>query len=383
MSKKKILVWETLGTVSGGQKMTLTVLDMLADQYEFHCLIPTEGLLSDALKKRGIPYTLMGDQSLPTGVKGKKVIFQYGKMSMRSIRKSVRAIKDYHPDILYAPGPAALPWSAWCGARCKKPVVWHLHHVFLDGPTKKLLNLCSRWKAVDTVVAVSDCVGAQIAVPEGAKKVTALYNPVDFDKYAGGRKEKVLPELEAKFGSLEGCTVLSHVALVQNEKRQSFVLDVIKQLRDEGKQILGLFPGECRDEAYLAQLKQKAEAYGIADKVWFMGRRNDVPDLLKATDVLMIPSSFEGFPLAGLEAAAAGVPVAACDAAGAEEFVRVSGDGACFKENDAASAAEAVGRILEEREEMTRSGVRFAAEKTYENYSGQLHEIFARVGKSK
>ena len=43
---KKVLVWETLGTVSGGQKMTLTIMDMLKDGYEFCCLIPAEGMLT-------------------------------------------------------------------------------------------------------------------------------------------------------------------------------------------------------------------------------------------------------------------------------------------------------------------------------------------------
>ena len=77
MQKKKVLVWETLATVSGGQKMTLTVMDMLSDKFEFCCLIPAEGMMSEELKKRSIPYVLMGDQTLPTGVKGKQVIFRY------------------------------------------------------------------------------------------------------------------------------------------------------------------------------------------------------------------------------------------------------------------------------------------------------------------
>lgn len=83
MQKKKVLVWETLATVSGGQKMTLTVMDMLSDKFEFCCLIPAEGMMSEELKKRNIPYVLMGDQTLPTGVKGKQVIFRYGWMSVK------------------------------------------------------------------------------------------------------------------------------------------------------------------------------------------------------------------------------------------------------------------------------------------------------------
>ena len=116
MGRKKVLVWETLSTVSGGQKMTLMVMDMLADQYDFCCLIPGEGMLAEELKKRSISYVLMGDQTLPTGIKGKQVILRYGWMSIKNIIKSLRIIFKYKPDILYCPGPAALPWSAICGS---------------------------------------------------------------------------------------------------------------------------------------------------------------------------------------------------------------------------------------------------------------------------
>lgn len=129
MQKKKVLVWETLATVSGGQKMTLAVMDMLSDKFEFCCLIPAEGMMSEELKKRNIPYVLMGDQTLPTGVKGKQVIFRYGWMSVKNVWKSLGVIRKYKPDILYAPGPAALPWSAVCGTLARKPVIWHLHHM--------------------------------------------------------------------------------------------------------------------------------------------------------------------------------------------------------------------------------------------------------------
>lgn len=198
--KKKILVWETLATVSGGQKMTLTVLDMLKDEYEFCCLIPTEGMLADELKKRGIPYILMGDQTLPAGVKGKQVIFRYGWMSVKNILKSWKIIRKYKPDLLYAPGPAALPWSAVCGLLTGKPVIWHLHHIFLDGTTKKLLDVCSRLGSVKKIIAVSKCVGEQIANEVGKAKTEILYNPVDVEKYASGDAEKVRSEIENALG---------------------------------------------------------------------------------------------------------------------------------------------------------------------------------------
>ena len=55
MQKKKVLVWETLATVSGGQKMTLTVMDMLSDKFEFYCLIPAEGIAVGRTQKAEYP----------------------------------------------------------------------------------------------------------------------------------------------------------------------------------------------------------------------------------------------------------------------------------------------------------------------------------------
>lgn len=198
---KKLLIWETLSTVSGGQKMTLQVIDLLKDEYEFVCLIPEKGLLSEALEQRNIPYVCLGNQSMPTGVKGKSVIFRYLFLSVTCIIKSLSAIHKYKPDILYAPGPAALPWSAVCGSLTRKPVIWHLHHIFLDGATKKLLNICGKWKSVKKIIAVSHVVGTQITNEKAHEKVEVIYNPVDVKKYAEGNAEKIRPEIEKMIGN--------------------------------------------------------------------------------------------------------------------------------------------------------------------------------------
>lgn len=379
MSKKKVLVWETLSTISGGQKMTLTVMDLLKSEYEFLCLIPGKGLLSDELEKRGIPYVCMGDQTLPTGVKGKSVIFRYGWMSVRSILKSLTQIKKYDPDLLYAPGPAALPWSAVCGMLTRKPVIWHLHHIFLDGATKKLLNICSRWKMVKTIIAVSRCVGEQITNPSAVGKIEVLYNPVDVEKYASGNPEKVLEELRnAVDFDRDRHFVIGHVALIQRSKRQDFVLDVIAKLKSQGWNVLGLFAGECREQDYEEELRNKVSSLGLENNALFLGRRSDIPDLLKVMDVLVIPSSFEGFPLAGLEAAAAGVPVAACDVAGAREYVEQSNAGQCFKENDIDAAAQCVAQLLQTKQELAQFGKEFAEKCSEKHYKVALGRIFKR-----
>lgn len=182
-----------------------------------------------------------------------------------------------------------------------------------------------------------------------------------------------------KENSMKNQVVVGHIALIQRSKKQWFTIELLKKLRAEGYDAVGVFAGECREPEYMTELNQKVEQYDLREHVIFLGRRNDIPDLLKMIDILIIPSAFEGFPLAGLEAAAAGVPVIACDAAGAEEFIRVSGDGVTFAEDDVDSAADAVGKILEGKEQYKKAGIEFASQMSNREYSTKVEQIFKSV----
>ena len=173
--------------------------------------------------------------------------------------------------------------------------------------------------------------------------------------------------------------IIGHIALIQRSKKQWFTIELVHALRAKGYDAVGVFAGECRESEYMSELNQKVEKYDLKRQVTFLGRRNDIPDLLKMIDMLIIPSTFEGFPLAGLEAAAAGVPVIACDAAGAEEFIRVSGDGVTFAEDDVDSAADAVGKILAEKEKYKKAGIEFASQMSNHEYSAKIEQIFKAI----
>ena len=387
MQKKKVLVWETLATVSGGQKMTLTVIDMLSDKFEFYCLIPAEGMLSEELKKRNIPYTLMGNQTLPTGVKGKQVIFRYGWMSAKNVRKSLSVIRKYNPDILYAPGPAALPWSAICGTLSRKPVIWHLHHIFLDGATKKLLNLCGNWKSVRKIIAVSGCVGDQIVNEHAHEKVRVLYNPVDVEKYANGDAKKIIAELEAKLGrKLWRAKIVTQIGAITRNKRQDVLISVISNLKNLGEDIVGLIVGDtvtATDRIFRRELEQRIEDCGIQSQVLWMGFRSDIGNILAATDCVLVPSE-EGLSLVAMEAMSAKRHVVTMNSSGAYELLNHAGCGTFYEGNNESSVIEAVKRVLEipNAEELER-GYAFCMKQTSANFKNKITYLFLNVQSSK
>lgn len=119
--------------------------------------------------------------------------------------------------------------------------------------------------------------------------------------------------------------------------------------------VIGLFPGECREPAFMRELEALVKEWKLTDSVLFLGRRDDILDLLKLMDVLIIPSAFEGCHFAGLEAVSAGVPVAACNVAGARKFVEVSNGGTVFSEDDVGKAADVVLECFRNRDYVVES----------------------------
>jgi glycosyltransferase involved in cell wall biosynthesis len=94
-------------------------------------------------------------------------------------------------------------------------------------------------------------------------------------------------------------------------------------------------------------LRTKAAALGLANRLHFLGRRDDVEEILPAFDVFCLPSLVEGLPRAVLEAQACDVPVVASNVGGLSEAVCARA-GALVPPGDPAALAGALQQILDE-----------------------------------
>ena len=86
-------------------------------------------------------------------------------------------------------------------------------------------------------------------------------------------------------------------------------------------------------------------ARGLSDRVVFLGLRRDVPEILRAAEILAMPSSREGLPIVLLEAMAAALPVVVTRVGGIPEVVTEEKTG-LFVSQDPASIASALRRLL-------------------------------------
>lgn len=123
-----------------------------------------------------------------------------------------------------------------------------------------------------------------------------IWNGVDFSRYVPH------PLARAALGIQSGRKVLVSVGNCSRIKNHGFVLDVMRYLPEEW-----VWVHVGREEPGRPEWNE-AVRRGLESRVRFLGVRGDVPDLLRAADVMALPSLREGFSLVGLESMAAGTP---------------------------------------------------------------------------
>jgi glycosyltransferase involved in cell wall biosynthesis len=129
-------------------------------------------------------------------------------------------------------------------------------------------------------------------------------------------------------------------------------------------------------------MEELARTLNMADRVTFLGRRSDIPGLLKASDIFVHSSSFDGFGIAACEAMAAGLPVVASDVPGLSQVVK--GAGVLFPAGDHHALARELRALLSSPEKRSRlSGAarerarNFGIERTVDSYI-ELYELTLR-----
>lgn len=110
--------------------------------------------------------------------------------------------------------------------------------------------------------------------------------------------------------NLEESTVLGHIGRFTYSKNHTFLLDVLEGLRGYPPSFKLLLVGDGELEA---AIRNEAVRRGLAEQVIFLGRRDDVDDVLQAIDLYLHPSRFEGLGLTLIEAQTSGLPCLASE----------------------------------------------------------------------
>jgi sugar transferase (PEP-CTERM/EpsH1 system associated) len=218
------------------------------------------------------------------------------------------------------------------------------------------------------------------------KRITQIYNGVDVDRFAPARSTPAI-RLPAGFAGDDRVRIGS-VGRIQPVKDHATLLlavaNVVErrpELRSAARLIV-VGDGPLR-EAISAQ----ARTLGIADIVWLPGASNQVPELLQALDVFVLPSLNEGISNTVLEAMASGLPVLASAVGGNVELVDDGVTGRLFCASDSQELAGLLEHYLDDAGLRRRHGAaaREAAERRFslatmiDNYAA-VYERLCRQG---
>ena len=135
-----------------------------------------------------------------------------------------------------------------------------------------------------------------------SKKVKVVYNGIDINRFKYDEKKRVAMRHEL---GLKNEFVLIHTGRFIEQKNQEFVLDIFKEIKKQYSHAKMIFLGTGD---LLKKTEDKAQKLGLQKDVLFLGVKTNVEDYLCAADCYVMPSLYEGLPVAAIEAQCSGLP---------------------------------------------------------------------------
>jgi glycosyltransferase involved in cell wall biosynthesis len=289
-----------------------------------------------------------------------------GKGDYFAFRKVAREARKRRIDVFHTHNSLPL-FDAFLAARLTG-VRGHVHTDHARHFPDKLRYMIAEHVAsyfLDRIVAVSDDTKNNLVRYEriAPSRITVIPNGIDGDRFTGpvdvGAKRAVL--------GLSSGPVIGLAARLTEQKGAIYLLQAVPRLREQypGLQVLIAGTGDQDDH-----LKRAAHQLGIANAVHFLGMRLDMPELVRAFDVVVMPSIWEGLPMALLEAFAAGTPVVASDVGGVGKVIRHRENGSLVPPRDPVALAAELAHVLAHRE--LREKYSQTARRTFEeSYSAE------------
>jgi glycosyltransferase involved in cell wall biosynthesis len=230
-------------------------------------------------------------------------------------------------------------------------VILHTYHgdVFRSyfGPWKSRILLGFERAAAsvsDRLVEVSDATRRR-HVAYGiapANRFLTIPNGIDLTRFAGPPPDPLV--VRNRLGVPAGVPVVGTVAMLVPVKRIDVLLQAAAGLLERRPETVFLIVG---DGALRDPLERQAATLPVPGSVRFLGLRNDIPEILAAMDLFVLPSDDEGCPASLLEAMASGRPAVATDVGGISEIVENGRSGLLVPRRDPHGLARAILSVLE------------------------------------
>ncbi|MED1944334.1 MULTISPECIES: N-acetyl-alpha-D-glucosaminyl L-malate synthase BshA [Brevibacillus] len=312
-------------------------------------------------------------------------VFKYPPYDLTLASRMAQVAKNENLDLLHV--HYAVP-HALCAFLAKQMVGDHLKIVTtLHGTDITVLGYDSNLSDMirfgiersDLVTAVSnDLIRQTKELLHTDKEIVPVYNFVDKRRYY----PKEVAKLKKVFAP-NGEKILMHISNFRPVKRVPDVIEIFSRVREEVPSRLILI-GEGPE---MGLVRKMIADLGLNDDVCFLGKQEDVAEVLSMADIMLLPSEKESFGLVALEAMACGVPVVATVAGGLPEVVLDGVNGFLRPIGDVEGMAKETIRLLQD-EELYREFSANSIERScktfcHETIASQYEALYANLLASK
>ncbi len=264
------------------------------------------------------------------------------------------------------------------------PTVCTIHVMpSLDVKTRTKLHQSVEWFVLrhfcDRVISVSEGAREYHIQISGSspEQVTTIYNGIDLSAFVNMDNAREREVARTELGIPQDANVLITVAVLRPPKGIQFMIRALPQVLTSHPNTYYLIVGSGSHQDSLIAEADKA---GVRERVIFAGLRKDVPRLLVASDVFVLPTLTEALPTVLAEAMGAGLPVIASRVGGVPEMIADGQNGLLVEPEDPDSLSRACIRLLDrpgERATMGAAGWQIVNQKfSIERQVEQLKELY-------
>ena len=357
----KVLVVNQTGQMSGAERSLITLLEALGDGVRVSAAVPA-GDLALALADRGIPvHRIRGtDASFrlhPIHTARALAELALAGTEVRTIARREGA------DLIHANTTRAGLIALIAHRLGGPPVLVHVRDWVPPGRASKLVMAAVRRQAA-AVIANSRFAADQL--PHGRAPLHVLPNPIDLRQFDPSQVDR--KAARAALGLAQDDDVVGMVGQLTPWKGQADAVRVLAAVRRTRPAARLVIAGSAKfaaastrydNLAYDRDLRALPAELGVQDAVSFLGERDDIPQILAAIDLLLVPSWREAFGRVAVEAMAMTVPVVVTAVGGPAEVVRDDVEGRVLPPREPERWAAVVSSLLADprrRAEMGRAG---------------------------
>jgi glycosyltransferase involved in cell wall biosynthesis len=321
-SPAKIRVLECIrqGQIGGGESHLLSLVENLdRTRFEPVVLSFTDGPMIDRLQQMGVTT---------------HVIYTTKPFNVLKWSTVKRFIEKENIQLIHAHGTRAFSNVVWAARTLKLPVVYTIHGWSFHDDQKwwiKQLRVAGESYLVNRSdinisVSKSNQLTGKKMIPSFDSIV--INNGINLKKFNASGS---YPDIREELNIPKDAIVLIFIARFTRQKQPLALIEAFKKALASNDKLHLLMVGDGEDKPEAIQLVKKLK---LEDKTTMLAARSDVPALLAASDIFVLPSLWEGLPIGLLEAMSMGKAIIASNADGTIEIIEEGKNGLLVQIND-------------------------------------------------